>query len=117
MAWITDPETWLALLTLTVLEIVLGIDNIVFISILAGKLPEDQQDRARTTGLGAALITRILLLVSVSFLAGFTQPLFHIFGIAPTGRDLILAGGGLFLIYKATKEIHDGLEGDEEDTR
>src|SRR5438034_10408649 len=94
LALLSDPEAWLALLTLTVLEIVLGIDNIVFISILAGKLPEDQQDRARKTGLGAALFTRILLLISVSFLAGLTQPLFRFYRLAPTGRDLILAGGG-----------------------
>jgi predicted tellurium resistance membrane protein TerC len=113
MEWVSDPQSWLALLTLTVLEIVLGIDNIVFISILAGKLPEDQQDRARRVGLAAALITRILLLASISALASLTSPLINIGSIHISGRDMILGLGGLFLIYKATKEIHDKLEGEE----
>jgi len=114
MEWISDPQSWLALLTLTVLEIVLGIDNIVFISILAGKLPEDQQDNARRAGLAAALVTRIMLLASIAFLANLTSPLFTVLGYEITGRDLILGLGGLFLLYKATKEIHDKLEGEEE---
>lgn len=117
MEWITEPQGWLALLTLTVLEIVLGIDNIVFISILAGKLPEAQQENARRTGLAVALITRILLLGVLFFLVGSEgvepQPLFHLGPFEPSLRDLIVGGGGLFLIYKATKEIHDKLEGEE----
>jgi predicted tellurium resistance membrane protein TerC len=105
---------WLvALITLTVLEIVLGIDNIVFISILAGKLPADQQKRARLVGLSLAMITRVLLLLSLTWLARLTAPLFGLLGHDFSGRDLILLGGGLFLLAKATFEIHDKLEGDE----
>ncbi len=103
----------LALLTLTVMEIVLGIDNIIFISILAGRLPKEQQHRARQTGLGAALIMRILLLLSVSWIASLTNPFFSVLGFELSGRDLILLLGGLFLIYKATHEIHARLEGEE----
>jgi predicted tellurium resistance membrane protein TerC len=104
---------WLvALVTLTVLEIVLGIDNVVFISILAGKLPADRQARARTVGLGLAMITRILLLFSLTWLAKLTAPLFAVFGHQVSGRDLILLGGGLFLLAKATFEIHGKLEGE-----
>jgi predicted tellurium resistance membrane protein TerC len=99
-------------LTLLALEIVLGIDNVVFISILAGKLPKDQQPRARRTGLGLALITRILLLLTLSYAVGLTEPLFTVFGHGMSGRDLILIIGGLFLIGKSTYEIHDRLEGD-----
>jgi predicted tellurium resistance membrane protein TerC len=110
MEWLTDPEIWIALLTLTALEIVLGIDNIIFISILAGKLPDDQQDRARQVGLLLAMLTRIALLFSLSWLVGLTEPLFSLFGFEVTGRAIILVGGGLFLLGKATYEIHDKLE-------
>ena len=106
-------DNLVALVTLTALEIVLGVDNIVFISILAGKLPHEQQARARTTGLGLALGTRILLLLSISWVAQLTTPLFHVLGQEISGRDLILATGGLFLIAKATYEIHERLEGEE----
>jgi predicted tellurium resistance membrane protein TerC len=113
MDWLTQPEAWIALLTLTVLEIVLGIDNIIFISILAGKLPAAQQGKARRLGLGLAMITRILLLASIAWIARLTTPLFSLFSHGVSGRDLILMGGGLFLMAKATYEIHDRLEGDE----
>lgn len=113
MAWISDPQAWVALLTLTALEIVLGIDNIIFISILAGKLPENQRDRARTIGLLLAMGTRILLLLSLNWISQLTYPLFHVFEHAVSGRDLILLLGGLFLLGKATLEIHDKLEGKE----
>ena len=113
MEFLTNPETWIALITLTALEIVLGIDNIVFISIMAGKLPPEQRDLARRLGLGAALIMRIALLFSISFIVGLTAPLFNILGRDVSGRDLILLGGGLFLIAKATFEIHERLEGEE----
>jgi predicted tellurium resistance membrane protein TerC len=106
-------EWLIALITLTVLEIVLGIDNIVFISILSGKLPKEHQQRARTVGLMLAMITRVLLLLSISWLVRLTSPLFGVLGHAVSGRDLILLGGGLFLLAKATFEIHDKLEGDE----
>ncbi len=112
MEWITDPQIWIALLTLTALEIVLGIDNIIFISILAGKLPGHQQDRARRVGLLLAMGMRIALLFSLSWLVGLTEPLFSVFGFEVTGRALILIGGGLFLLGKATFEIHDKLEGE-----
>ena len=113
MEWFTDPQIWISLITLTVLEIVLGIDNIIFISILAGKLPEHQQARARTVGLALALITRVLLLLSLAWIARLTSPLFTVLGHAFSGRDLILLGGGLFLLAKSTYEIHDSLEGKE----
>jgi predicted tellurium resistance membrane protein TerC len=113
MAWLSDPQAWIALLTLTVLEIGLGIDNGIFISILAGKLPAEQQGRARTIGLAAAMIMRVLLLLSLAWIVRLTTPLFTIWGFALSGRDLILLGGGLFLIGKATHEIHDKLEGEE----
>ena len=112
MEWITDPEAWIALLTLTALEIVLGIDNIVFISILAGKLPRERQDRARRTGLLLAMITRILLLLSLSWLIGLTRPLFEVFNHPVSGKAIVLFAGGLFLIGKSTIEIHDKLEGE-----
>ncbi|MDH3674144.1 MAG: TerC family protein [Anaerolineae bacterium] len=111
--WITNPQIWIALITLTSLEIVLGIDNIIFISILAGKLPEHQQAKARSVGLSLAMITRILLLLSLAWIARLTTPLFTIFGHEVSGRDLILITGGLFLLGKATWEIHDKLEGEE----
>jgi len=113
MNWLTSPETWIALLTLTVLEIVLGIDNIIFISILAGKLPAGEQPRARTVGLTLAMVTRILLLLSLTSILRFTQPLFTLLGHPFSGRDLILLAGGLFLIWKSTREIHEKLEGEE----
>ena len=103
----------IALVTLTVLEVVLGIDNVIFISILAGKLPPDRQDRARQVGLMAAMIMRILLLMSIAWIIRLTAPLFHVLGQPVSGRDLILIGGGLFLLYKATREIHEKLEGEE----
>ena len=112
--FLSDPGTWVvALVTLTVLEIVLGIDNIVFISILVGKLPKEDQDRARIIGLSLAMVMRIALLFTISWIIGLTQPWFNVFGMDISGRDLILLGGGLFLIGKATFEIHDRLEGDE----
>ena len=118
MAWLSNPDTWIGLLTLTALEIVLGIDNIIFISILAGKLPAEQQARARQVGLGLALVTRILLLLSLSWLVGLTAPLFELpLAFLPeevraiSGRDLVLLIGGLFLLGKATYEIHERLEG------
>ena len=109
--WVADPQSWIALATLTVLELVLGIDNIVFISILAGKLPRAQQARARRVGLGLALASRIALLFTLTWLARLTAPLFALFGNDFSVRDLILIAGGLFLIAKATYEIHGKLEG------
>jgi len=109
----TNPDIYIGFFTLLSLEIVLGIDNVVFISILAGKLPKNQQARARQVGLGMALLTRILLLLTLSWLIGLTEPLFSIFGKELSGRDLILIVGGLFLLGKATYEIHDKLEGEE----
>ena len=103
----------IALITLTVLEVVLGIDNVIFISILAGKLPEGQQERARRIGLMAAMVMRILLLLSITWIMRLTAPLFTLFNHDFSGRDLILAGGGLFLLFKATREIHEKLEGEE----
>ncbi len=113
MDWLSDPQAWISLLTLTALEIVLGIDNIIFISILAGKLPADQQDRARKTGLMLALITRIALLASIAWMAKLTTPLFTLLDHGVSGRDLILLIGGLFLLVKSTTEIHHKLEGEE----
>jgi predicted tellurium resistance membrane protein TerC len=127
MEFFSTPEAWISLLTLTLLEIVLGIDNIVFISILSGKLPANQQKKARQLGLGLAMITRVLLLLSLSWVMSLTSPLFNIGEwisldnqewlekLAISGRDLILILGGLFLIYKSTQEIHLKLEGEEEE--
>jgi predicted tellurium resistance membrane protein TerC len=112
-SWVSDPQAWIALATLLALEIVLGIDNIVFISILAGKLPQQQQGRAIYTGLLLAMATRVALLFSIAWLVGLTEPLFSVLGLGLSGRDLILLAGGLFLIYKAVSEIHDKLEGEE----
>ena len=112
MEWLTDPQIWIALATLTFLEIVLGVDNVIFISILSGKLPVEQQPRARRLGLLGAMLTRVLLLFSLAWVIRLTEPLFTI-GRAFSGRDLILVGGGLFLIGKSTYEIHDRLEGEE----
>jgi predicted tellurium resistance membrane protein TerC len=120
MEWVSNPEIWISLVTLTILEIILGIDNIVFISILAGKLPVEQQAKARQTGLMLALVTRILLLCGIAWMVKLTAPLFHIPAFfflkephAVSGRDLILIFGGLFLLWKSTHEIHDKLEGEE----
>ncbi len=113
MSWITDPQAWIALATLTGLEIVLGIDNIIFISILVGKLPERKQPRARTLGLALAMIMRIILLISLSWIMGLTKPLVTTLGREISGRDIILIAGGLFLLAKSTLEIHDKLEGKE----
>jgi predicted tellurium resistance membrane protein TerC len=112
--WISDPQAWIALATLTVLEIVLGIDNIIFLSILAGRLPEKQQPRARTIGLAAAMIMRILLLLSITWVMRLSAPLFTVLSNEISGRDLILILGGLFLLAKSTHEIHNKLEGEEE---
>jgi predicted tellurium resistance membrane protein TerC len=110
MQWVFDINIWLSLLTLTVLEIVLGIDNIIFISILAGKLPREKQARARTLGLSFALITRVLLLCTLYWLTGMTGPLFHAFGKGFSGRDMVLIAGGVFLLVKSTREIHGTIE-------
>jgi len=111
MDWLTSPEAWIALLTLTALEIVLGIDNIIFISILVGRLPEQQRQKGRVLGLGFAMVTRILLLLSITWVMQLTSPLFSIHTKGISGRDIILIGGGLFLLWKSTVEIHESLEG------
>ena len=113
MDWMTNPESWIALLTLTVLEIVLGIDNIIFISILVGKLAKAEQPKARRLGLALAMFMRIGLLASLAWMARLTSPLFSVLGKGLSGRDLILLAGGLFLLTKATREIHEKLEGEE----
>jgi len=113
MTWLMNPELWIALLTLTVLEIVLGIDNIVFLSIITGKLPPAQQPRARRIGLSLAMLLRIGLLASLAWIIRLTAPLFTLVGRGVSGRDLILLAGGVFLIAKSTREIHERLEGDE----
>jgi predicted tellurium resistance membrane protein TerC len=113
--WIASPEAWIALATLTALEIVLGIDNIIFISITVAKLPEEQRQRARVLGLGLAMFTRIALLLSLAWIMGLTEPFFTVLNEAISGRDIILIGGGLFLLAKSTMEIHDSLEGGEEE--
>ena len=111
MDWLTSPEAWIALVTLTALEIVLGIDNIIFISILVGRLPEQQRNKGRVLGLGFAMLTRILLLLSITWVMKLTTPLFTIASTGLSGRDIILIGGGLFLLWKSTVEIHESLEG------
>jgi len=113
MEWLSDPQAWVAFFTLLALEIVLGIDNIIFISILSGKLPADQQPRARYIGLGLALLIRVALLFSLSWVIGLKAPLFSVLNQQISGRDLILISGGLFLLGKATYEIHDSLEGEQ----
>ncbi|MEX8549120.1 MAG: TerC family protein [Mucilaginibacter sp.] len=127
MEFLTQPEAWISLITLTILEIVLGIDNIIFISILSGKLPAEQQNKGRRLGLFLAMFTRILLLLSLTWIMSLTKPLFNLSGVfgitdpdwveklAISGHDLILIVGGLFLIYKSTSEIHEKFEGDEDD--
>ncbi|MCC6533027.1 MAG: TerC family protein [Burkholderiales bacterium] len=114
MEWLTDPAAWVALATLTALEIVLGVDNIIFISILVGRLPEHQRQRARTIGLALAAGTRIALLLSIAWVMSLTDPWFSLFGKQVSGRDLILLGGGLFLLWKSVHEIHGALEGEED---
>jgi predicted tellurium resistance membrane protein TerC len=114
MEWLTDPHAWIGLLTLTVLELVLGIDNIVFISILSGKLPAHQQKKARFIGLSLAMLMRILLLLCITWVMGLTRPLFAFAGFEFTGRAIILVAGGLFLLVKSTHEIHDDIEGEDE---
>jgi predicted tellurium resistance membrane protein TerC len=113
MSWVTEPAAWVGFVTLVALEIVLGIDNVVFISILAGKLPREQQGRARRLGLGLAMIMRILLLLSLTWIVRLTAPLFTVLEQEISGRDLVLIVGGLFLIWKSTREIHGNLEGEE----
>lgn len=116
MEWITTPEAWVALATLTILEIILGVDNIVFISVLVGRLPTEVRQRARIIGLAFAMIMRILLLLVISWIMRLDQTLFAVAGNEISGRDLILIGGGLFLLAKATLEIHESVEGVEEQT-
>jgi len=111
MEWLTDPSAWVALVTLAALEIVLGVDNIIFISILVGRLPERRRGFARTLGLAAAMLTRIGLLFSITWVMSLTEPWFAVAGKAVSGRDLILLGGGLFLLWKSVHEIHNSLEG------
>jgi predicted tellurium resistance membrane protein TerC len=111
--WLASPEAWIALGTLTALEIVLGIDNIIFISILVGRLPQRQRDFARRLGLGLAMVARLVLLFSIAWVMGLTEPWFTVFGEDISGREVILVGGGLFLLAKATHEIHNSLEGTE----
>jgi len=113
MGWLSDPQVWLALATLTALEIVLGIDNIIFIAILAAKLPPHQQARARRVGLGLAMVSRIGLLFSLTWIMRLAEPLFTILTMEISGRDIVLIAGGLFLLAKSTLEIHDKLEGEE----
>lgn len=117
MNWISDPQAWIALATLTALEIVLGIDNIIFLTILAGRLPVEQRNRGRTLGLLLAMLTRIGLLLSLTWVMGLTEPLFTVLSKTISGRDIILLGGGLFLLAKSTHEIHNNLEGLEEKER
>jgi predicted tellurium resistance membrane protein TerC len=114
--WLASPEAWIALATLTALEIVLGIDNIIFISILVGRLPEKQRNFGRRLGLGLAMLARLALLFSIAWVMGLTEPWFSVLGNAISGRDVILIGGGLFLLAKSTHEIHASLEGPTETT-
>ncbi len=115
MEWLADPQAWIALATLTALEIVLGIDNIIFISILVGRLPASQRNKARRIGLALAMIMRIALLLSLAWIMTLTEPLFTVLRQEISGRDLILLVGGLFLLWKSTHEIHNALEGDEDE--
>src|SRR5829696_2130240 len=113
MDWLADPATWIAFLTLVALELVLGVDNVIFISILASKLPQNQQQSARRTGIMLAVVTRILLLLSISWIIGLTEPLFSVAGFDISGRDLVLLAGVLFLLWKSVHEIHQKLEGED----
>ena len=115
MEWISSPEAWVALATLTLLEIVLGVDNIIFISILVGRLPPEERQRGRLLGLSLAMGTRILLLLTLTWIMRLQATLFTVFNLGVSGRDLILIGGGLFLIAKSTMEIHESLEGEAAD--
>jgi len=115
MEWLSDPQIWISLLTLSALEIVLGIDNLVFLAILADRLPEHQRPLARKLGLGFALITRLALLGSLAWIVGLVEPVFSVFGHAVSWRDIILIGGGVFLLAKATHEIHGSLEGEDDE--
>ena len=117
MEWLLDPHAWLALATLTALEIVLGVDNIIFITVLCGRLPENQRAKARTIGLMLAMLTRLALLFSLTWIMTLSAPLVTMFGKEISGRDLILIGGGLFLLWKSVHEIHNALEGEEDDFR
>jgi predicted tellurium resistance membrane protein TerC len=114
MEWLADPQIWASLVTLTALEIVLGIDNLVFIAILVGRLPADRRDSARRLGLALAVLTRLALLASIAWIIGLTRPVFELFEHGFSWRDIILIGGGLFLLYKGTREIHERLEGEKE---
>jgi predicted tellurium resistance membrane protein TerC len=114
-AWVSDPAVWASLVTLVALEIVLGIDNLVFIAILAGRLPAAQQSTARKAGLALALLTRLALLATLAWIVGLTEPFLHVGTFGLSWRDVIMLAGGLFLLYKATHEIHNEVEGDEED--
>src|SRR4051812_36012988 len=116
MHWLSDPQIWISLLTLTLLEIVLGIDNIIFISILSGKLPAHQQGKARTLGLTLALVTRVLLLCSIFWLTKLTADLFVVAGQPFSGKDLVMLVGGLFLLFKSVREIHGSLEGEDHES-
>ena len=113
MDWILNPDIWLSLLTLTALEIVLGIDNLVFIAVLVGKLPKEQRQSAQRLGIILALIPRLVLILAIAWIIGLTEPLITLYGTGFSGKDMVLFAGGLFLLYKATHEIHDSLEGDE----
>ena len=117
MEWLIDPHIWLSLLTLTTLEIVLGIDNVVFIAVLVERLPAERRRSARRLGLGLALVTRLLLLAAIGWIIGLTAPVFQVLDQPISWRDIVLILGGLFLLYKATAEIHDSLEGEEEDAQ
>ncbi len=115
MAWLSDPQIWISLLTLSALEIVLGVDNLVFLALLAGRLPQHQQVLAQRLGLAFALVTRLALLGSLTWIAGLKEPVFTVLEHPVSWRDIILISGGLFLLYKATHEIHGSLEGEEEE--
>src|SRR5690348_9085447 len=114
MGWLADPEAWAALAALTTLEIVLGADNLVFLAVLASRLPPERQAAARRLGLAVALVTRLILLASIVWLAKLTTPLFAVMGHGFSGRDLILAAGGFYLVYSGTREIHANIEGSDE---
>lgn len=114
-SWLSSPNAWAALITLTLLEIVLGIDNIIFIAILVTRLPESQRDKGRILGLAFAMITRILLLISIFWIMKLVEPLFSIFDVEISGKDLILIGGGLFLMWKSTREIHAQMQDENEE--